>query len=507
MGVLTTFAVLGFAVFYYYTATKTKRESKKHAAENTSPYPENDDSVNNPPNSQYYPYPNTNPDVIDAQRGIPPTIPPTHLHDDMMSKYRSENRMDQDQDSLPSNESNSSPHSHSDYNDPTRQYYQPHPAGTAAPPPHLSHPMEDQESNRSLISAGYSVGSDSIIEQDATNLLLDEFDEYRHENLEKMRETIVDSIPESADMVSQAMTKAFMLEYDDLMELLGSDRFSDHLVPLDREVTELCSTNEWKRKRQGASEEEKRLFLQSTLNKMAAFVMQGVMPSEDAARTIHECAAMLGLPLYTDIEKTTLIVTGLRKTAEKSYLRQSFKEFGEIVGVAVARGQRGFGMVRFMSTKSVQRAKEKFNKEEIVVQDVGVMIKVLESEAPILVERRSTPTPSFTPQNAQNAGGTPQRQWKPQAPTNYPVYNEGRDTIGYPDGSFGSRYDSTSKSKMSRGSYPSSGMNAPEWGSDSGMSTNSFGSSKRSHHSRNPSGGGASITSSGTSGGPRRKLM
>ena len=180
-------------------------------------------------------------------------------------------------------------------------------------------------------------------------------------------------------------------------------------------------------------------------------------------------------------------MTGLRKTAETKFVQESFEAFGEVAGVALATGFRGFGLVRFRSTKAVQRAKEKFNKEEIVVQDVGVMIKVLESEAPV-IDRRATMTPTPPPMM------TPQRSTRPQVSSYPSIYNDGRDTIGYPEG----RYD---KYKQRHFGYAVSA----EMGSDSGRSANSYASSsKRSQHSRDPS-GRASITSS-TSGTARRKL-
>ena len=122
------------------------------------------------------------------------------------------------------------------------------------------------------------------------------------------------------------------------------------------------------------------------------------------------------------------------------------------------------GLVRFHSTLSVQRATEKFHTEEIVVQDVGVMIKVLESETPV-AEKPFTRTIS----------GTSQVSYKGSSTTNnsHPIIDyESRDNIGYPDGSLGGR-------------------------------------SKRSNHSRDHSNSQAS-TSSVTSAGPnssnRRKL-
>lgn len=130
--------------------------------------------------------------------------------------------------------------------------------------------------------------------------------------------------------------------------------------------------------------------MQETLNKMVASVRHGIISPEDASRTIHECAAMLRLELAEKIPETALIITGMRKAVKADEVIDAFKEFGEIEDAAVSPNARGFGLVRFLSPKSVLRALDKFRKEEIVVQDVAVMIRVLKSDD-MLMPMRDTP--------------------------------------------------------------------------------------------------------------------
>lgn len=87
----------------------------------------------------------------------------------------------------------------------------------------------------------------------------------------------------------------------------------------------------------------RRGFMQETLNKMVASVRQGVLGPDDASRTIHECAALLGLQLATEIPVTTLIVTGMRKTVSARDMIDAFCEFGQISEAAVAPNKRDFG--------------------------------------------------------------------------------------------------------------------------------------------------------------------
>ena len=83
--------------------------------------------------------------------------------------------------------------------------------------------------------------------------------------------------------------------------------------------------------------------MQETLNKMVASVRQGVLGPDDASRTIHECAALLGLQLASEIPVTTLIVTGMRKTVSARDMIDTFCEFGQISEAAVAPNKRDFG--------------------------------------------------------------------------------------------------------------------------------------------------------------------
>ena len=90
--------------------------------------------------------------------------------------------------------------------------------------------------------------------------------------------------------------------------------------------------------------------MQDTLNKMVASVRHGVLGPDDASRSIHECAALLGLQLATEIPMTTVIISGMRKTVAAIDVMDAFREFGEISVAAVASNQRGFGKSSSLTT-------------------------------------------------------------------------------------------------------------------------------------------------------------
>eukprot|EP00980_Cylindrotheca_fusiformis_P006841 scaffold1429_cov110-Cylindrotheca_fusiformis.AAC.13 len=123
----------------------------------------------------------------------------------------------------------------------------------------------------------------------------------------------------------------------------------------------------------------RRGFMQETLNKMVGSVRHGHLGPEDASRTIHECAALLGLQLASEIPVTTLIVTGMRKTVSARDMRDAFGEFGQISEAAVAPNKRDFGILRFTTNEPVRLVMEKLRVGEIVVQDVAVNVRTIQA--------------------------------------------------------------------------------------------------------------------------------
>lgn len=117
--------------------------------------------------------------------------------------------------------------------------------------------------------------------------------------------------------------------------------------------------------------------MQETLNRMVASVRHGVLGPSDASRAIHECAALLELQLAADIPVSTVVISGMRKNVTAQDIVNTFSEFGNVATAAVAPNERGFGILRFKNNESVDNAMKKFRKEEVVVQDVGVQLKVI----------------------------------------------------------------------------------------------------------------------------------
>ena len=119
--------------------------------------------------------------------------------------------------------------------------------------------------------------------------------------------------------------------------------------------------------------------MQEQLNKMTASVLHKVIGPDDATRTIHECAVLLGLKLASELTVTTILISGMRKKAIEADIRRTFSVFGDVAVAAVAPNERGFGILRFKSNNAVNRAMGKFRTEEIVVEDVAVQLIVIKA--------------------------------------------------------------------------------------------------------------------------------
>ncbi|GAX23700.1 hypothetical protein FisN_12Hh277 [Fistulifera solaris] len=241
-------------------------------------------------------------------------------------------------------------------------------------------PSDSLLSQKSLLSHGDSVLDDkSTDELDGTKGLQDEFDQFRDQTLEQFRSNVEGSLAGFEGIMSAAVTKALMGD-DDIDNnptiLLWGCQADPSSVEI--EASALCEVNDWLKRNESSSAEKKRLFMNDIINRMLATTRSGYLRADDASRTVHESAALLGLPLANELSMTTVLFSGMRKTIEASDMVKVLREFGDIDVAAVASGQRGFGLVRYRNSKSVEKALRRYRDGEIVIQDVAVQMKVLQ---------------------------------------------------------------------------------------------------------------------------------
>jgi hypothetical protein len=117
-------------------------------------------------------------------------------------------------------------------------------------------PNESLLSNQSLISTGMSLGEGSIDEADRTHNLADAFDQYKDQNLEKVRADVQDLVIGSDSMMNQAMTLAFMGDeeiFADTRELISGGETDATEIEADL----LCEVNDFLKRNEYADVEER----------------------------------------------------------------------------------------------------------------------------------------------------------------------------------------------------------------------------------------------------------
>jgi hypothetical protein len=122
-------------------------------------------------------------------------------------------------------------------------------------------PSESRASNQSLLSAGNSMGEDSADEADTTQIFADEFDQYKDQNLEKMRADIEGNLEGCDGMMNQAVARA-LIDEDDLNfgatdYLWGGDA---NVTGQEIEASALGDVMDWLKRNEKASVEEKYVF-------------------------------------------------------------------------------------------------------------------------------------------------------------------------------------------------------------------------------------------------------
>ena len=120
----------------------------------------------------------------------------------------------------------------------------------------LISPNESLLSNQSLLSEGMNHGAESVDEADRTHQIADEFDQYKDQNLEMVRNGVEDNVKNTDGMMSQAMTLALMGDDDPVAD--SSDLFWGGTGDATEiEASALCEVNDFLKRKDGAGVEER----------------------------------------------------------------------------------------------------------------------------------------------------------------------------------------------------------------------------------------------------------
>lgn len=248
-------------------------------------------------------------------------------------------------------------------------------------------------SKQSFVSRGdEDVGEGSWDENDNTTNLQHEFDEHKkHQDMTTPNRIYPQAGAPNDVLSSRIASPAVAISLlDDKHSSVDSQDLRWGCDPnpkgTDIEASALFEVFDWLKRNESASSERKRAFMEESLNKMVASVRHGVIDAETATRTMHESAALLSLELAEPLSATTLIISGMRKTTTADDMIRAFREFGDIEVAAVASGNRGFGIVRFLRAKAADRALRRYRSAEIVILDVSIQMKVIAQDSDLIDE-------------------------------------------------------------------------------------------------------------------------
>ncbi|KAL3785906.1 hypothetical protein HJC23_008101 [Cyclotella cryptica] len=219
-----------------------------------------------------------------------------------------------------------------------------------------------------------SDSDDEILSPQKVSSIHDEFDKYKNQVLEKLRDEVEKSIYNVDGMMSLAMTRIFMEAEGTPLDLswVGAED------PASIEASCYFEAFDWRKQNETMISCSSERFFEDMLNKIVQIVHHGLIRPNDGARLLHGCASILHMQLIRELPSTTIVIRGLRKTNDLAqghhFLVDSFGVYGDIVDASISPKNRGFGFVRFAHPQSVAAVMTKYESSEIEIQDVSVSV-------------------------------------------------------------------------------------------------------------------------------------
>jgi len=222
---------------------------------------------------------------------------------------------------------------------------------------------------------------------------------------------ITASIPGTSMMMSHAIICAFS-EDRDLNDIMPHENIMQQarIDPIVFETDCLYAADEWMKWNSESTAHDtmdrKNAFMQTQINKMVAVVRHNLLSPAAASQAIHSVAAVLELDLETPLPRNTIVLFGMNKYVTREDLENALKIYGRIDGVAVASGNKGFGVCRFRASSAMNRALNASFRGEINIMEVSPQIRELSQLAsaasrspPVIPTTRRTVSASAMPAN------------------------------------------------------------------------------------------------------------
>jgi hypothetical protein len=161
------------------------------------------------------------------------------------------------------------------------------------------------------------------------------------------------AVPELEEMMSRAIVYAYSEDHDSLgssvvNESFGSFASEEELDPAGTEADALCETYEWMKwtTQHEASNDIYDLkldFMRGQVERMVAHARHERLSPHAASSIMIGIAAILNFKLARRMQRSTVILSGMRLDITTKEVYDVLSRFGQIETVCTAMGKHGFG--------------------------------------------------------------------------------------------------------------------------------------------------------------------
>ena len=176
--------------------------------------------------------------------------------------------------------------------------------------------------------------------------------------LDALRGEMTSTVPELEEMMSRAIVYAYSEEHDSLgssiangsFDSFGSFHTEDELDPAEAESDALCETFQWMKwttLHEASTDiyDLKLDFMRTQVELFVSHARHERLSPHAASQIMIGIAAILNLKLTQQIQRNTVILTGMRPDVTTQDLYRALNVFGQIESVCTASGHKGFGEI------------------------------------------------------------------------------------------------------------------------------------------------------------------
>jgi len=172
-------------------------------------------------------------------------------------------------------------------------------------------------------------------------------------SLDALRGEMISAVPELEEMMSRAIVYAYSEDHDSLGSSMANDSYGsfatdDDLDPAETEADALCETYEWMKwttLHEASTDiyDLKLDFMRGQVESTVAHARHERLSPHAASSIMIGIAAVLNFKLARRMQRSTVLLTGMRPDVTTKDVHHALSRFGQIETVCTARGDNGVG--------------------------------------------------------------------------------------------------------------------------------------------------------------------